>query len=153
MNDKKASFDDYLMFFKSLGLIEEDIDNNTSLINILRFYYDFSVHAVVLKRLLSIDPFIYKSALYNYTTHKFIIACIDNGYGFINKNILDNLNINKNPVNGIVQNASDNTTAASMLVPDFYKNISSFDLDTLRTPYGREYFNIMQQYGSIWGLN
>jgi hypothetical protein len=57
-------------------------------------------------------------------------------------------------VAGVVQSASDNGTGDSLLVPKFFEDITLFDLQTLKTPWGRLYMSIAQQYGpTIWGLS
>jgi hypothetical protein len=50
-------------------------------------------------------------------------------------------------VSGVVTYAADLTTSASFMVADWIKNMSMFDLQTLKTPWGRTYMGIAQQYG------
>ncbi len=153
MNKTKPSYDDFLNFLKAQCLEINDPRQDENLNSFLKQCYKITKHAVALKQLINIDPYIYKSVLYNYTIHLFIISCVDNYLSFIPENILQKMNIDRQSVNGIVQNASDNTTAASILVPDSYKNLSSGDVNSLRTPYGRICFMITQQFGELWGLN
>ena len=57
-------------------------------------------------------------------------------------------------VSGIIQSTSDEGTSESMLVPDAFKNLTIGDLQLLRTPWGRNYLAIAQDYGSsVWGLS
>jgi len=50
-------------------------------------------------------------------------------------------------VSGVITFAQDVTTSASYLVPDWMKNMSMADLQNLKTPWGRAYMAIAQQYG------
>jgi hypothetical protein len=55
---------------------------------------------------------------------------------------------------GIVVSGSDQGTTSSVLNAEFMKNLTAFDLQTFKTPYGRAYMGITQNYGpSIWGLS
>ncbi|WP_291969471.1 hypothetical protein [Candidatus Symbiopectobacterium sp.] len=54
---------------------------------------------------------------------------------------------------GVISSASDNSTSASRLVPDFFKDLSLADLQMLHDPWGRRYLMIAQQFGSLWGLS
>lgn len=54
---------------------------------------------------------------------------------------------------GVISSASDNSTSASRLVPDFFKDLSLADLQMLQDPWGRRYLMIAQQFGSLWGLS
>jgi hypothetical protein len=57
-------------------------------------------------------------------------------------------------VSGVVQSTSDDGTSVSMVVPEAFKNFTLADLQSLKTPWGREYMAIAQSYGpSIWGLS
>lgn len=58
------------------------------------------------------------------------------------------------PVFGIVTGGSDQGTASSQITPKFVESLTMLDLQTLRTPWGRDYMGIAQQYGpTIWGLS
>ena len=55
---------------------------------------------------------------------------------------------------GVIASSSDDGTAQSRLNPEFMKHLTLGDLQQLKTPYGRAYINIAQQYGaSIWGIS
>lgn len=53
---------------------------------------------------------------------------------------------------GVITNASDESTSAGLLVPDYFKNMGLMDLQMLKDPYGRQYLAIAQQLGDLWGL-
>jgi hypothetical protein len=55
---------------------------------------------------------------------------------------------------GVIQSTNDLTTGGSFVVPEFFKELTMRDLSNLKTPYGREYLAIAQDYGpSEWGVS
>lgn len=50
-------------------------------------------------------------------------------------------------VTGVVTYTSDVSTATSLQVSDWMKNLTLADLENLKTPWGRRYMAIAQQYG------
>jgi len=56
-------------------------------------------------------------------------------------------------ISGVVQSTSDNGTGGSFVVPKQFEGLTLMDLQNLKTPWGRDYLAIAQQYGpTIWGL-
>lgn len=55
-------------------------------------------------------------------------------------------------VAGNVEAAADESTSDSLVVPDFFKTLTLSDLQSLRTPWGREYLSLAQAFGPLWGL-
>lgn len=55
-------------------------------------------------------------------------------------------------VPGVVSSSGDQGTSASRLNPEFMKNYTMRDLQNLKTPYGRAYLAIAQDYGTLWGM-
>jgi hypothetical protein len=55
-------------------------------------------------------------------------------------------------VAGVVGSTADLTTSTSLEVPDNLKDLSLFDLQMLKTPYGRTYMSIAQKFGDLWGI-
>lgn len=55
-------------------------------------------------------------------------------------------------VPGVITNASDQGTGASLLNPEFMKNLTIADLQYLRTPWGQIYDSLAQKVGTLWGL-
>lgn len=54
---------------------------------------------------------------------------------------------------GVVSGSGDQGTSDTLLVPDAFKNFTLQNLQSLKTPYGREYLAIAQDYGpNIWGV-
>lgn len=57
-------------------------------------------------------------------------------------------------VPGVIQSSSDNGTSQSLVVPKAMENLTFFDLQTLKTPWGQTYMGYAQSYGStIWGIS
>lgn len=55
---------------------------------------------------------------------------------------------------GVVSSTSDESTSQSTLNPESMRTFTLFDLQTLKTPYGRAYMGIAQNFGSsLWGLS
>lgn len=58
-----------------------------------------------------------------------------------------------NPAVGVVSASSDQGSSTSLLNPEQMKNMTLMDLQTLKTPWGREYMGIAQSIGTLWGLS
>lgn len=57
-------------------------------------------------------------------------------------------------VGGTVQSTSDEGTSVGLVVPKAMENFTLADLQNLKTPWGRNYMGIAQEYGpSGWGLS
>ena len=55
---------------------------------------------------------------------------------------------------GAVASASDQGTSASIANPEWMRAMTMRDIQTLRTPWGREYMGFAQAYGpNIWGVS
>lgn len=55
-------------------------------------------------------------------------------------------------VPGVVLSGADVTTSESLVVPEFFKNLTLGDLQRLKDPFGRQYLAFAQNYGpTIWG--
>jgi len=50
-------------------------------------------------------------------------------------------------VAGPVQSSHDASTGQTLVVPDFFKNLTFADLDLMKTPWGQRYLAYAQQYG------
>lgn len=56
-------------------------------------------------------------------------------------------------VPGVIASSGDLSTSASIDNPEFLKGLTLFDLQFLKTPWGRTYLSLAQAYGpNIWGL-
>ncbi len=56
-------------------------------------------------------------------------------------------------VPGVVQASADQGTSSTLVVPEFFKNLTIGDLNFLLTPWGREYLAYAQDFGDLWGLS
>lgn len=54
---------------------------------------------------------------------------------------------------GVIQSSGDESTNQARTVPEAFKNLTIQDLQNLKTPYGRTYLAIAQQYGDLWGVS
>jgi hypothetical protein len=54
---------------------------------------------------------------------------------------------------GVIQSSGDENTNESMVVQEAAKYFTLADLQQLKTPYGRYYLQIAQQYGTVWGIS
>ena len=54
---------------------------------------------------------------------------------------------------GTITSSSDVSTAAGYTQPKFTEMLNMFDLQTIKTPWGRAYMGYAQQYGSIVGIS
>jgi hypothetical protein len=105
-------------------------------------------------------PNLYAMAVYNLAADRLLNWALDpvdapvfkNGEKFFEftRNKLDILGFTP----GVIQSTNDLTTGGSFVVPEFFKELTMRDLSNLKTPYGREYLAIAQDYGpSEWGLS
>jgi len=56
---------------------------------------------------------------------------------------------------GLVQSASDVSTSAAIFIPDFFKNLSLYEMGLIKTPWGRRYLEIASRFKAIamWGVS
>ena len=58
------------------------------------------------------------------------------------------------PKVGVVSSGGDQGTSDTLVVPDFFKDMTLFALGLMKTPWGRRYLDYAQMYGSnIVGLS
>jgi hypothetical protein len=106
---------------------------------------------MVILELAAFDGFIYTLAVYNYATDRLINFAIDQPGASFFADRRQALGLN-NFSPGLITSSSDQGTSQSMEVPDWAKNMTMGDLALTKTPYGRAYLAIAQNYGTIWGL-
>ena len=97
------------------------------------------------------SPFMYMLAVYNLAASNLINYTPDQPGQtyFADQRTLWNIN-SFSP--GVVQSAADVSTSASLLVPEFMKDLTLANLQQLKDPWGRRYLAIAQDYGPLWGL-
>lgn len=56
------------------------------------------------------------------------------------------------PQLGIIQSSSNEGSSASFTALEWASRLTMFDIQRLKTPYGRAYLEMAQQAGTLWGL-
>jgi len=93
-------------------------------------------------------PNLYAIAVYNLAASFLINYGTESVFSGLRESLkLNNLHV------GVISSASDDSTSAQRLVPDFFKDLSLADLQMLQDPWGRRYLMIAQQFGSLWGIS
>jgi hypothetical protein len=54
---------------------------------------------------------------------------------------------------GVVASTSDVSTSTSLEIPEQFKQFTIANLRNLKTPWGRQYLEFAQDYGTLWGLS
>lgn len=100
------------------------------------------------------SPLLYGEAVYNLATDYLINWAPDQPGSkfFSDLRGKDGYNITAFTA-GVISSTNDESTGETMLVPDFFKQLTLADLQNLKTPYGRAYLAIAQRAGSLWGLS
>lgn len=99
----------------------------------------------------TISPFLYDQALNNLAGDNLLCWTADQTGQTFFADARKAYGIN-NFVPGVVQSSEDESTSETQLVPDFFKTLTLSNLQNLKTPYGRQYLAIAQDYGTLWGL-
>lgn len=108
--------------------------------------------AIVSIDLCAIDPLIYTLSVYNLAGDRLLNYAPDQSGQTFFATARKDYKLNSF-VAGVIQSAGDEATNESMLVPDFFKNITLMDLQNLKTPYGRTYLEFAQSLGTLWGTS
>lgn len=100
------------------------------------------------------SPRQYQEAVYNLATDYLITWAPDQtGQKFFTK-LRGKMGFNVTAFTaGVIQSTADESTSESMVVPDFFKQLTLADLQALKTPYGRAYLAIAQRAGTLWGIS
>ncbi len=110
--------------------------------------------------LASISPDIYTLAVYNLAGSNVINFAQDQAGApnYLNSNLpffaylRQKWNIS-GYVSGTIQSSSDVSTSETMVVPDYTKDMSLYDLQLIKDPFGRRYLAFAQMFGPLWGMN
>src|SRR6185437_2473114 len=109
--------------------------------------------ATVNETLSCVAPLLYTKAVYNLALDRLINFGVDvEGQTWLQDLRTDFgvLSIES----GVVAAASDQGTSGSMLVPDQFRTFTLDDLQLMKTPFGRQYLSIAQNYGStLFGVS
>jgi hypothetical protein len=113
----------------------------------------FEISMAVVNPFLGAIPSLYTLAVYNLATDRMINYMTDlNGQTFWED---QRTKYNTNAISlGVVSSGSDQGTGMSQLNPEQMASLTLADLQTLKTPWGRAYMGIAQDYGqTLWGLS
>lgn len=113
----------------------------------IKYCFDLSL-VWVNQQIACISPMLYSQAVYNLSA-SFLL-----NYGPVSVfgQLREDMGIN-NFTAGVISASSDETTSQTRAVGDALKNLTIFDLQRLKDPWGRAYLEIAQQYGELWGLS
>lgn len=97
-------------------------------------------------------PTLYTLAVYNLAADRLINYALDQPGQTYFQDLRKQFRLNDVSV-GVPSSANDQGTAVGILNPEFLKTLTMQDLETLRTPYGRQYMSFALKYGpSLWGV-
>jgi hypothetical protein len=97
-------------------------------------------------------PGLYDLAVYNLAGDYLVNFAQDQPGQTYFSDLRKSFNIN-DFVAGVVSAANDESTGETLLTQDFMKSFTLSDLQRLKTPYGRRYLEIVQSYGTLWGIS
>lgn len=98
------------------------------------------------------SPTIYALAVYNLAGAILMEIAIDNPDSTFWEDLRTKFGINSF-VPGLINQAHDQHTGEGMSIPPQLLNgLTLFDLQLLKTPWGRRYLMFAGQWGTIWGL-
>jgi hypothetical protein len=99
-----------------------------------------------------VSPSLYTQAVYNLGGDILVNITQDIPPSTYWKDLRASMKIN-NFVPGVVNNALDEDTSTSILTPAAFENLTIGDLQNLKSPWGRQYLNIAQSVGTLWGIS
>lgn len=112
----------------------------------------FQIALRTVNRALAIASEIYDFAVYNLATDRLVNWAPDIANQTYFSDLRRDMKLEA-PSLGVKTSGSDQGTSSSLLNPEFMRQLTLADLQTLRTPWGREYIGIAQSFGSdVWGL-
>ncbi len=98
------------------------------------------------------SPDYYVLAVYNFAADRLVNYAPDQTGQTFFSTLRSNLKLSTFS-GGVVSSTSDNGTSVSLLNPDQLKNLMLSDLQMIKTPWGRQYIEIAQKWGTtLWGL-
>lgn len=118
---------------------------------VIEVAYDVAI-AIVNRALNRASPLIYTLAVYNLGGDNIINFAQDQSGSRYFTDLRDDFKL-LSFVPGVVTSTGDQGTSTSLLNPDFMKEFTMANLQNLKTPYGRQYLDFAQDYGTIWGLS
>lgn len=129
---------------------------------VIAFVYNLAINMVnlAIDHLPNADPTqptMYAVAVYNYAGDALIQLAQDATPSFTPPlsyfvELRQMYGLNSVPT-GMISSSGDQGTNSSYVVPDFAQTLQLMDLQQMKTPYGRMYLSIAQNYGTLWGLS
>lgn len=133
---------DFTTFVYNQGVPEADLPNNSQY---LQWAFKMAMNLALVAP-CSVPSIVYVLAVYNLGMHRLLKVAQDippSTFFSAQRASFKLMSL----VAGVVQSSSDNGTSNSLVVPDFFKNLTMQDLDLLKTPWGQEYLAYAQQFG------
>jgi len=103
-------------------------------------------------RAIRVSPLNYVKAVYNFAGDALINEAPDQTGQTFFADLREKWNI-LDPISGVVASSGDVSTNQSLVVPEQFSTLTLADLQQFKTPYGRAYVAIAQQYGALWGIS
>lgn len=150
---RDASMDSIITDSGGINVVDNNGTPITGSSQITWIVLSFLIALEVVNETLRVSPGLYTIAVYNLATDRLINLQPDSSGQTFWKEQRAKFEIYRTTP-GIVNSGSDGGTAAAVLNPEFMQSLTLFDLQTFKTPYGRAYMGIAQNYGpNIWGLS
>lgn len=97
-------------------------------------------------------PSIYALMVYNLAGDNLVNFAQDQTGQTFFADLRKSLNLN-GFVGGVISSSADESTSEAMVVPDAVKGFTMANLQSLKTPWGRQYMSFAQSYGYVVGLS
>lgn len=139
----------YLAFIRDIMGIDTTIlpDNSP----VIEFSYNFALN-ICTDLLIKIPQipgqFLYITAVYNLAGDTLLTYAVDQSGQTFFKQAQQKYQL-KTFVSGVVSFAGDEGTQSTLTVPESLKGLTIGNLQNLKTPYGRTYLTIAQDFGSL----
>jgi hypothetical protein len=133
---------DFTTFVYGQGVPESDLSSDSQY---LQWAFTMAMNLALVAP-CNVPPIVYVLAVYNLGMHRLLKIAQDVPSATFFATQRKALNLMAFTA-GVIQSSSDESTSNSMVVPEFFKNLTMQDLDLLKTPWGREYLSYAQQFG------
>lgn len=143
----------FLNFIRTSMAINTAVLPDSSVVIAQSYNTSLNLALRLLQRLRNADPdqpSIYSLAVYNLAGDFLVNNAQDIPPSTYFADLRKSMNIT-GFVGGVITSSNDESTGESLAAPDWTKNLTIGDLQTIKTPWGRAYMALVQQYGpSIW---
>lgn len=100
----------------------------------------------------SVSPLMYTLAVYNLGMSNLVNFAQDTPPSTYFSNLRKSLLVGSF-VAGVITSTSDEGTSESLVTPEFMRSLTLQNLRLLKDPWGRQYLEIAQGMGSLWGVS